>query len=65
MMKQIDLEPNEYRREPVKGETIFTSSGIARLGFLFILIIVIALANKYLRPYSDAAVDWLLSIGRS
>lgn len=35
-MPDIDLEPHEYRREPVKGESVFTTSGIARLGFLFI-----------------------------
>lgn len=58
-MPDIDLEPHEYRREPVKGETIFTTSGIARMGFLFILIVIIALANTYLRPPVYAFFDGL------
>ena len=30
MMPDIDLEPKDYRAKPVRGERVFTSSGIAR-----------------------------------
>jgi len=59
-MPDIDLEPKDYRAKPVRGERVFTSSGIARLGFVFLVVVLVLLANRYLRPYSDAFIESIL-----
>jgi len=59
-MPEIDLEPKDYRAQPIKGERVFTRTGIMRLGFVFIVVVLALLANTYLRPPVHAFFDSLL-----
>ena len=46
-MPEIDLEPKDYRAQPIKGEPIFHRGGLTRL-FVFAAIIVVSIGTGFL-----------------
>jgi hypothetical protein len=57
-MPDLDLEPKNYRAEPLKGEKVFAPGGLKRiglyLGFVAFAIVFVLLIRG---PY-----DWLFNI---
>lgn len=57
-MPELDLEPKDYRAQPLKGEPVFASGGLKRLGIYlgfvaFMLILGALLAGPY---------DWVFNM---
>ncbi len=50
-MPEIDLEPKDYRADPLKGERVFLPGGVRLLLTLAVVVTVVVLLNIYVRPY--------------
>ena len=58
-MPQMDLDPKDYRAQPIKGEKVFSPGGLKRLGiYLAFLAFMIGLGLLIQGPY-DVLFNWL------
>lgn len=57
-MPDLDLEPKDYRAQPIKGEKVFASGGLMRIGFVAFAILVFFVLRGPLLALSD----WLWSL---
>lgn len=58
-MPEIDLDPKDYRAQPLRGEPVFARGGLVRLAVVVGVIVIFALLNFYVRPYFTAFMGWL------
>lgn len=50
---QIDLEPRDYRSEPVKGEPIFHENGVLKILAFIGVFAIIMVTGYYLAPVRE------------
>lgn len=54
-MRQIDLEPRDYRAAPLKREPAFTPGGPTRLGLFIVMIFAAVLVSSTIGTF----IGWL------
>jgi hypothetical protein len=60
-MRDIDLDPLDYRPTPEKGQPVLKRGGLVRLA-VFVAVVVAAVAfSYYFRPIVSDVVDWIRS----
>ena len=58
-MPEIDLDPKDYRAEPLKGEPVFARGGLLRLAAAAIFLAIAIVVSLLLRDPSLAFSNWL------
>lgn len=64
-MPQIDLEPKDYRAQPLKGERVFVTGGLRRLAIVVAWLVFGISMALIVSPISHAIIGWVrVALGR-